>query len=295
MPQPRSTIDSAPTSGFAAADVAGAFYRIIPLAGTVRRFSPDYLAETRRGLWDDRSALVDADLAQRNRILEVGCGSGEFTRILAEESGAEIIALDADRRLLERVTSAPRVAGDATRLPFVDDAFDLVIGQALLINLPSPSAAVSEFARVSNDLVASIEPDNTAVRVKSTVQAEADLSERAREAFIGGIDTDIGLGHRTRGLFEEAGLTDVTVRYHPHHQRIEPPYSESAVSGAAKKASGSRLEAHRDTLLESIEPGAFDEFREEWRAMGRRVIDQMQDEEYEREELTPFYVTVGSV
>lgn len=261
----------------------------------MRRFSAAYLAETRRGLWDDRSALVDADLAQRSRILEVGCGSGEFTRVLAEESEAEIVALDADRRLLEQVTSATRVAGDATRLPFVDDAFDLVIGQALLINLPSPSAAVTEFARVSNDLVASIEPDNTAVKVNSTVQAEADLSERAREAFIGGIDTDVGLGHRTSDLFEEAGLRDVTVRYHPHRQRIEPPYSDNAVSGAAKKASGSRLTDHEETLLESFDPGDFDEFREEWRAMGRRVIDQMQDDDYEREEITPFYVTVGSV
>jgi len=261
----------------------------------VRRFSADYLEDTRRGLWDDRAALADIDLAGRDRILEVGCGSGEFTQVLREETEAEVVALDADRELLAHVESVTRVVGDATRLPFIDDAFDLVIAQALLINLPDPEVAVREFGRVSSDLVAVIEPDNRGVQVTSTVDTEAALADRAREAFISEVDTDIGLGHGAADVFEAAGLSDISVRYHPHHQRIEPPYTEAAVTGAAKKARGDRLADHREVLIEAFPEGGFDELRSDWRAMGRAVVEQMQAEEYERDEITPFYITVGSV
>jgi cyclopropane fatty-acyl-phospholipid synthase-like methyltransferase len=50
----------------------------------VRRFSADYLRRTRRGLWTSREALDALDLPARDRILDVGCGTGELTRILAE-------------------------------------------------------------------------------------------------------------------------------------------------------------------------------------------------------------------
>lgn len=261
----------------------------------MRRFSADYLANTRRGLWEDRSALTEADLVGRERILEVGCGSGEFTLILREETDAEIVALDADGALLRRVSATERIQGDATRLPVADDSFDLVIGQTLLVNLPSPETAVAEFCRVSNDLVVCIEPDNRGVTVTSTVDAEADLAARARRTFMSGIDTDVGLGHRTADLFERAGLRDVSVRYHPHRLSIQPPYSDAAVSGAAKKARASRLDEHRETMLQAMDEDDFDTLRADWREMGRQVVEQMRNDEYVREEVTPFYVTVGSV
>lgn len=261
----------------------------------MRRFSADYLADTRRGLWDDRSALADVDLTGRERILEVGCGSGEFTSIIQEESDAEIVVLDADGALLDRVSATDRIQGDATRLPVADDSFDLVIGQAILVNLPTPETAVKEFMRVSNDLVACIEPDNREVTVTSTVAAESELAELARRTYMSGLETDVGLGRRTADLFEGAGLHDVSVRYHPHRQSIEPPYSESAISGAAKKARASRLDDHREMLLRTLDQDAFDDFRADWREMGREVIDQMRTDDYRREEVTPYYVTVGAV
>ncbi len=138
-------------------------------------------------MWDDsRAALADLDLGGRTRILDVGCGTGEFTRVLAEAADARVVGVDADTDLLS--VAADRagieaVAGDATRLPFAADSFDLVVCQALLVNLPDPTAALSEFARVSSDLVATVEPDNAAVGVDSTVEAEAALDRRVRDAF----------------------------------------------------------------------------------------------------------------
>jgi len=251
-------------------------------------------------MWADREALAGLDLSGRKHILEVGCGSGEFTRVLREESGAAIVGVDADRSLLARADArgldgVTWTLGDATRLPVRDDSFDLVVCQALLVNLPDPGAAIAEFARVSSDLVAAIEPDNAGVAVESTVDAEPRLARRAREAYIAGIETDVTLGDAS-GPFERAGLSDVRTREHRHRQTVEPPYSEAAIEAAARKATGERLAEKRAELLAGgLTEAEYDALRADWREMGRAAVDAMREGAYEREETTPYFVTVGRV
>jgi SAM-dependent methyltransferase len=259
----------------------------------VRQFSAAYLADARRDMWTDREALTGLDLPGRERVLDVGCGSGEFTRVLREESDAAVVGLDADASLLARVDADGRALGDATRLPFHTGAFDLVVCQALLVNLPDPGAAIAEFARVSSDLVAAIEPDNGAVAVDSTVDAESRLARRARAAYIAGLETDATLGNAS-ALFGDAGLSAIRAREHRHRRTVEPPYSEAAIEGAARKATGERLAEKRAELLAGgLTEAAYDDLREAWREMGRAVIDGMQAGTYERIETTPYFVTVG--
>lgn len=69
----------------------------------MRRFSAEYLERTREGMWDgDRAALTDLALSSRRRVLDIGCGTGEFTRVLREETDPEatVIGADADLDLL---------------------------------------------------------------------------------------------------------------------------------------------------------------------------------------------------
>jgi SAM-dependent methyltransferase len=261
----------------------------------VRQFSAAYLAEARHGLWEDREALAGLDLAGRKRILDVGCGSGEFTRVLREESDAAVVGVDADAGLLAQADADGRALGDATRLPFDDDTFDLVVCQALLVNLPEVTTTVVEFARVSADLVAAIEPDNAAVAVESTVEAESRLARRAREAYIAGLETDVTLGDASE-VFANAGLSAVRSREHRHRRTVEPPYSEAAMEGAARKATGERIAEKRAELLAGgLTERGYDDLREAWREMGRAVVDGMQTGTYRRVETTPYFVTVGQV
>jgi SAM-dependent methyltransferase len=259
-----------------------------------------------------REALVPLDLDSRECVLDVGCGTGVLTRVLEEETDARVVGVDADRDLLAvaREGGSSVVAGDALRLPFRDGvserrsearekvsrgAFDLVVCQALLINLPDPGRAVAEFARVSSELVAAVEPDNAAVEVESSADDEESLERRVREAYLDGVETDVTLGGSgTRRLFEDAGLTGVsTVRY-PFEKATEPPYAEAALVDARRKASGEGLASHRETLLAGdLSPAEYESLRGDWRAMGRDVIAQMQDGDYRRTEVVPFYVTVG--
>lgn len=247
-------------------------------------------------MWDDsRDALAPLDLGTRSQVLDVGCGTGELTRVLREETPGRVVGLDADRTLLAHA-DPPVVQGNALELPFPDDTFDLVVCQALLVNLPDPEAAVAEFRRVSSDLVAAVEPDNAAVSITSTADPEAHLAERARELYLAGSETDAALGADAASVFEAADLSGVSTRRYDHERRTDPPYTEPAVEAARRKATGEGLASDRETMLAgNVTPEDLDDLREDWRAMGREVIEQMQSGEYHRREVVPFYVTVGRV
>ncbi|MFB6093567.1 MAG: class I SAM-dependent methyltransferase [Halanaeroarchaeum sp.] len=262
----------------------------------MRRFSPEYLRDTRRGFWDDRSALDALDLADRSLTVDVGSGIGSLTSVLREESPGSVIGVDVDRTLLEADGAGPLVQGDATRLPFRDGVADLVLCQALLINLPDPAAAVAEFARVSSDLVAAIEPDNAAVSVESTVEEEASLAARLRRHYIAGVETDVTLGSSASDLFTAAGLHSVRTVRHTVRRTVGPPYTEEDLESAKRKARGTRIEEQRETLeAGGLTGSAVDRLRDRWQTMGRAVVDQMAEERYEREATIPFFVTAGRV
>lgn len=249
-------------------------------------------------MWESTDALDPLSLPDRQRVLDVGCGTGELTRVLADQTSGEVVGTDADTTLLEVArdrTGLPLVAGDATRLPFNDDSFDLVVCQALLINLPDPGAALREFARVSSDLVAAVEPNNAAVEVTSSVSAEERLEREVREAYLEGVETDVALGERVRALFDEANLTVTAERTYRHEKLVEPPYADIALQSAAKKATGEGLAQYETELRRVRSADEYDALRKAWRAMGRDVVREMQAETYNRREVVPFEVTVGRV
>jgi len=260
-------------------------------------------------MWaDDRAALAELSLSDRDRVLDVGCGTGELTAVLGEETDATVIGVDADTELLtaardrfvgvEPDSHGPTrfgfAAGDATRLPFPTDSFDLVVCQALLVNLPDPAVALREFARVSRELVAAVEPDNADVAVSSTVDNEAGLEREARGAFIDGVGTDVTT-RALAGRFADAGLSGVRTRRYHHEKRVEPPYSEADLEGATRKATGAALASHETELRRVLSEDSYDDLRQRWRAMGRAVVDQMRAGTYERVEVVPFDVAVGRV
>ena len=265
----------------------------------MRRFSPEYLRRTREGLWDrSTAALEPLSLPDRDRILDAGAGTGEFAHVLADASPAQVVCLDADIDLLDvarEETGLDAVAGDATRPPFADGAFDLVTCQALLVNLPEPAAALDAFADLSTDLVAAVEPDNADVSVDSTVDSEVDLERRVRDAYIEGVETDVAMGSRLEALFRESGLGPVRTRRHYHRKVVEPPYDQASLSAAARKASGAGLADHETELRRVLSADEYDVLRSEWREMGRAVVDAMRAGTYRRVEVVPFDVVAGRV
>ena len=92
-----------------------------------------------------------ADLPQSSTLLEVGCGTGHFTRWFAEQ-GLQAMGLDLSRLMLAeavRLGSPLCVHGDALALPFSNGAFDLVALVTTLEFLPEPFQALAEALRVA--------------------------------------------------------------------------------------------------------------------------------------------------
>jgi len=112
---------------------------------------------TPRGRWvgDTEYALAMRLLAPQtgDSLLDVGCGTGWFTRRAAAD-GLAATGLDPDSAWLDyaRARSAGAadwVAGDARALPFADASFDHVLSIAALCFVDDERQAVAEAVRVA--------------------------------------------------------------------------------------------------------------------------------------------------
>jgi SAM-dependent methyltransferase len=133
----------------------------VPTGNTYDKYASTNPIEQRmmRGFF---TALDDhlADLAPR-RILEIGVGEGVVTRHVIERfPHASVVGLDlpdAELAANWHDVDLDGVFGDAGRLPFPDDTFDLVLAIEVFEHLPAPDAAMAELARVGADaLIASV-------------------------------------------------------------------------------------------------------------------------------------------
>jgi ubiquinone/menaquinone biosynthesis C-methylase UbiE len=61
------------------------------------------------------------------RVLDLACGTGRYTKLLAAGRPAELVAVDFCEPMLAQVSGARRVRASMMHLPFDRDAFDIVI------------------------------------------------------------------------------------------------------------------------------------------------------------------------
>jgi len=100
------------------------------------------------------SAAVSRYAQAGDRVLDLGCGTGELTRALAT-AGLRVAGCDISRQMLLR---APRECGGCAgwvqlapgwrRLPFASSAFDMVVAASVLEYVAEPAAVLRECARM---------------------------------------------------------------------------------------------------------------------------------------------------
>lgn len=100
-----------------------------------------------------RLAIVErTGIRTGSRVLDVGCGSGEFLDLL-DRTGATTAGIDPAPAMIElartRVPAADLRLGDAESLPWPDGSFDVVTAVNALQFADDPTAALADMARVT--------------------------------------------------------------------------------------------------------------------------------------------------
>jgi len=102
--------------------------------------------------WARRVKMLSSHLKPGMIVLELGCGTGSFTRELAR-SGADVVAIDVSPELLEIARancSAPNIQyqiQNAYALSYSEGVFDSVVGSSVLHHLEI-EAAIRDIYRV---------------------------------------------------------------------------------------------------------------------------------------------------
>jgi demethylmenaquinone methyltransferase/2-methoxy-6-polyprenyl-1,4-benzoquinol methylase len=95
-------------------------------------------------------------LVEGARVLDVACGTGDLSLVLARAGAASVVGLDFCRPMLEiarrkaavESRAIPFVEGDALRLPFADGSFDVATIAFGLRNLAGVEEGLRELRRI---------------------------------------------------------------------------------------------------------------------------------------------------
>jgi ubiquinone/menaquinone biosynthesis C-methylase UbiE len=162
------------------------------LAAARQTFDDSRGYERSMGPWSRAAGIVFLDWLEAPtgaRWLDAGCGTGAFTRLVADRSApASVVAVDpaasqVAHAVAQRGYSTCFGVADAQALPFADRSFD-VAAAALVFNfVPDPPRAIDELARVTDGdgLVAGYVWDFTA-ELSPTWPLRAALRETGIEA-----------------------------------------------------------------------------------------------------------------
>jgi SAM-dependent methyltransferase len=103
-----------------------------------------------------RVVVEQAEPAEGERVVDVGCGTGNAA-LLAAERGARVTGVDPAKRLIEvareeaaaRGLDATFIEGDAAAMPLGDGEADVVLSVFGVIFAPDAGVAAAEMARVT--------------------------------------------------------------------------------------------------------------------------------------------------
>lgn len=259
-------------------------------------------------------------------VLDVGCGVGHWGMLLASvlPKDVRVTGIDPEPSWIEQA-SARAIArgldgrfsyrqGEAERLPFPDNAFDLTTCQTVLIHLCDPAAAIAEMLRVTKPggLVAVAEPNNlTESLLLDSISNQASVDdivelvrfqltcERGKVALGEG---DNSLGDRVPGLFVAQGLAEVEVYINDKATAVFPPYSTGAQRAFTEDArdrvarrlwNWSEADARRLFLAGGGSEGAFAAHFARALASREKIVRGLDDATYHGIVGGEFYLVAG--
>lgn len=234
-------------------------------------------------------ALCDAaGVAPPARALDVGCGPGALTAVLARRLGPDAVAaVDPSAPFVEacreRVPGADVREAGAEDLPYGDGTFDAVLSQLVVNFIPDPVAGLAEMRRVARpgSVVAGAVWDyagemtmlrqfwDAAVEVcgaPAQARAEQQVMRFCTEDSLGRLWRDAGLGEvRVQPLTAHARYDDFDDLWSPFTAGVGP--AGAFVTSLGEDERGRLRDAYSRRLGEP--DGPFELTARAWCAVGR--------------------------
>jgi len=200
------------------------------------RFSGRFLELARRHMWPDEFVpllLGYLDIKPGQRIVDVGCGTGHMTRLLARglRGRGKIVGIDRNEQLLRQGRKLAREAGlhglvsfrvdDATRMKLESNFADRVVCQTVMWTMRDPRLALREMIRICKPggIVGTVEASTDSINI--FYPDDPQLTELQRSYWtheakglkkLEGLDRNVG--YRIPGYLHELGLTKVRLDAH---------------------------------------------------------------------------------
>ena len=191
--------------------------------------------------------LSEIALPPNARALDVGCGTGALTRVLAKwPNVSAVVGLDPSPILLDRARQRGATysgltfeEGDARALPFDAASFDLTLFHTTLCHVPEPERALSEAFRAlrPGGWLAVFDGDYATT---SVAIGDFDPLQACVDAWIGSSVHDRWLLRRLPAMARSIGFEVVSVRSHGYVQTTNPEYMMTIVSRGIDALTGSR-------------------------------------------------------
>ncbi|HEX5116366.1 MAG TPA: methyltransferase domain-containing protein [Pseudonocardiaceae bacterium] len=169
-----------------------------------------------------------ARIGATDRVLDIGCGTGETTRLAAQAAaGGSVLGVDISAPMLRRARELSSAAGlrnvayercDAQVFPFAAQVFDVAISRNGVMFFTDPVAAFANIRRalrpdgtLAFTCAGTLAADSEMLAVMHALATAAPRPEPPAKAADAQVVDSLGDPAHTRRVLEDAGYQDISV------------------------------------------------------------------------------------